>query len=199
MVTNKDESGLVQRGLILFAGLALIAGVILFIIFSQPGEKKTKPQNLQAHHLAVLAVSPTNSFPGNLPWAPLVQILDAMPSSKGRDIRYNATIALARRGSEKLNFAVLLEMLDEKKQMLNFQEETKDGTIVVNETKARRTVILALKAFSAWHKQNEGNKKFGANSADLININRAVDQLTKSSNPVVRTEAERLRKQLEKS
>ena len=48
---------------------------------------------------------------------------------------------------------VLLEMLDEDRQMHNFREQLPDGRLVPDETAARMTMIYALRAIGEWHKK----------------------------------------------
>src|SRR5437773_500375 len=45
----------------------------------------------------------------------------------GWEIRYNATLALARRGSSRTDLDVLARMLDESLQLRNFQNATRKG------------------------------------------------------------------------
>ena len=62
------------------------------------------------------------------------------PSKAGWEVRYNATVALARRGSDKIKdeqvWENLLEMLDEEQQLRNFHRELKDKSEVPDEAGA---------------------------------------------------------------
>src|SRR5260370_18760445 len=70
------------------------------------------------------------------------------PSSPpGWEVRYNATIALARRGSERVKdeqvWENLQEMLDEEQQLRNSRRKLKDGAEVPDEAGAPVTLIPA--------------------------------------------------------
>ena len=74
---------------------------------------------------------------------------------RGSACRYNAAMALALRGSEKIKerLGVLQEMLDEPFQTANFRLEWKDGREEANEAMARNTVTNALKAATTLHEK----------------------------------------------
>lgn len=119
----------------------------------------------------------------------------ASRSAPGWEVRYNATIALARRGSENIaeRMDVLQEMLDEEQQMQNFRIRQKRGdreVEVANETAARTTVINALKAVIELRRKQP--------DLDLSRLDEALQKLARSPNVVVRTEAERTRLALAK-
>ena len=116
-----------------------------------------------------------------------------LPSSPGWGTRYNATISLASRGSTKVPFDVLAQMLDEDQQMRNFRVPLSDGKEVANEYNARRTVLLGLKAFADWQKHKEAVQAVGHNP-ELQRVYAAIDKLTASTNEVVRKEAESVKK-----
>ncbi len=108
------------------------------------------------------------------------------PSSPpGWEVRYNATIALARRGSERIKdeqvWENLQEMLDEEQQLRNSRRKVKDGAEVPDEAGARITVITALQAIDELHRKRP--------EMDLSGLTAAVEQLTRSSNMAVSTEA----------
>jgi hypothetical protein len=86
------------------------------------------------------------------------------------------------------------EMLDEDQQMRNFRETLADGRQVSDESAARRTVLSALKALAQWHGHPGALPKEGAANPALVQVYQTVDRLTRSSNLVVRTEAEKTRK-----
>lgn len=106
-------------------------------------------------------------------------------SPRGWDVRYNAALALARRGSAKIQDPVawesLTEMLNEEQQMRNFTVTRPDGREVPDETAARMTVIAALKAVQELHKRNPELK--------LTALNEPIARLATSANLPVRTEA----------
>lgn len=106
-------------------------------------------------------------------------------SLRGREIRYQATRALARRGSAKIadRLGVLGEMLDEEQQARNFQTRLKDGRVVADGTMVRSVLTGALKSIAELHARNP--------SIDLSALVPAIDKLAGSDNPVLKTEAER--------
>src|SRR5262249_37045062 len=71
---------------------------------------------------------------------------DVKPSSRGWQIRYNATLALLVKGSKHIPFKEVLEMLDENQQLRNFRVKQENGQEVADETGARKTILNALKA-----------------------------------------------------
>jgi hypothetical protein len=109
------------------------------------------------------------------------QETQAITKSPGLKVRYNATIALARRGSPRVRIAVLKQMLDEKAQMQNFRRTQKDGKEVADEALARQTVLAALKAAAQLHRRQP--------TRDLSELRPLIENLTASDNAAVRTEA----------
>jgi hypothetical protein len=126
---------------------------------------------------------------------PAVNAAGAVPVGKttGWEIKYTATVALARRGSDliKDRFDILKDMLDEDLQRNNCRVSGKEGAGVVNEQAATNNVTSALKAIAELHRRRP--------EMDLTPLTPAVDKLIQSENPVVRTEAERTRLALGKS
>jgi hypothetical protein len=110
-------------------------------------------------------------------------------SPAGWEIRYNAALALAHRGSaaikEPVAWESLVEMLDEAQQMRNFTTQLADGREVPDETAARLTVIGALKAVQTLHRGNR--------TLDLSGLAEPIAKLSQSANAAVRTEAEKTR------
>lgn len=106
-------------------------------------------------------------------------------SPAGWDVRYNAALALAHRGSDKVTDPVvwesLNEMLDEAQQLRNFSTQLANGREVPDETAARLTVIGALKAVQALHRNNP--------KIDLSPLAEPIAKLTQSASAPVRTEA----------
>ncbi|MGF1582232.1 MAG: hypothetical protein ACFCD0_23150 [Gemmataceae bacterium] len=192
----KDETGLVTRGILLFVGVAIIAVVALWFalpVFQGTGPKEEEP--IPAHPTVSVLVVPQGPFPANVPWAALyaVQNDDNLPSLPGFQIRYNAVIALLRRGSTKNQshtLAILCEILSEKKQMVNFRIETKEGGSVADVGAARRTVLNGLKAFLQWHQKVKSSKRFQPDAADVIRVREAVERLKESSNQALQEQAE---------
>ena len=99
----------------------------------------------------------------------------------GLEVRYNATVALARRGSAKVRLSMLKEMLDEETLRDNFRRKQKDGTEVPDEATATQTLIETLQAVAKLHEQNP--------RIDLSELRPLIDHLAQSSNAAVRTEA----------
>src|SRR5262245_43432838 len=71
-------------------------------------------------------------------------------SAPGWDVRYNAALALAHRGSPKFNDAVVQdlfkEMLDEEQQLRNFRTTLKNGKETTDAVAARTAILGALKS-----------------------------------------------------
>jgi hypothetical protein len=109
----------------------------------------------------------------------------------GLRIRYNAAVALARRGSARAPVELLKEMLDEAKQLdesrIRFR---KDGREVADEATAHEVVQTALRATAELHRKNP--------SVNLAELDSPVEKLKESSDPGVRKEAERTREALAK-
>jgi hypothetical protein len=118
---------------------------------------------------------------------PSQQPVSGPPSPPGWEVRYNATLALAHRGSDKIQddraWELLKEMLDEDQQLRNFRHKLKDGTEVSDEGPARLTVISALQAINELHRRRP--------EMDLSGLNDPIEKLTQSKNIAVRTEAKR--------
>src|SRR5262249_40475230 len=115
-------------------------------------------------------------------------------SPPGWEVRYNATIALARRGSPHIKdepvWEVLLEMLDEGQQLRNFRHKVKErGNIeVADDGNAYLTIITALQAIAELHKQKP--------DLDLPGLYPAIEKLTRSPNAAANTEAKRIQQLL---
>jgi hypothetical protein len=110
---------------------------------------------------------------------------EAVTSVPGLQIRYNATIALARRGSDKVRLGVLNEMLDEGQQRKNFRLKQKNGKESADEAAVRTTLDAALQAVVALHEKRPDR--------DLSKFYPALDTLAGQGNIAVRAEAERTR------
>ncbi len=127
------------------------------------------------------------------------------PSKPGWEIRYNATLALARRGSDKVKqrLDVFEEMLNEEQQLRNFTklpadrhrpDEPARREVVTDAAGAYTTVLTALKALVDCYHQNP---KLNLCREDP-KLDEALDRLAHSSNPAVRSEVERTRQELAK-
>jgi hypothetical protein len=104
----------------------------------------------------------------------------------GLRIRYNAAVALARRGSARAPVDLLKQMLDESEQLdENRLRYRKDGREAADEATAHDVVQTALRAVAELHRKNP--------SVNLAPLDTAVDKLKQSADAAVRKEAERTR------
>jgi hypothetical protein len=114
-----------------------------------------------------------------------------LTKTPGLRIRYNAAVALARRGSSRAPLDLLMEMLDESKQMEEHRlRSRKDGRETADEATACDVVQTALRAVAELHRRNP--------HVNLTPLDSAIDKLKDSPNPAVRKEAERTREALGK-
>ena len=106
-------------------------------------------------------------------------------SPAGWEVRYNAALALARRGSPHVQDAdvwdSLVEMLDEDQQLRNFRTKNEDGRETVDETGARATVIGALEVVQELHRKQP--------RMDLSGLKAPIDKLAHSPNATVSVQA----------
>jgi hypothetical protein len=106
-------------------------------------------------------------------------------SPTGWEVRYNAALALARRGNPHVKDAevwdTLVEMLDEEQQLRNFRTKQDDGRETADETGARTTVISALQATQELHRKDP--------KIDLTGLKEPIDKLTSSSYATVSVQA----------
>jgi hypothetical protein len=115
---------------------------------------------------------------------------EAITKVPGLRIRYNATVALARRGSDKARLGVLQEMLDEALQRQNFVLKRKHGEEVPDEATARVTLATALQAVAELHRKQP--------ERDLTMLLAKVDEIAQGPNAALQAEAERTLKVLGK-
>jgi hypothetical protein len=197
VAADKASSGLVGRGLMLLGVLLLV--MYLFWALLVRGPRQELPaETRRPETVAALVVVPAAGFPGSVPWASVGRSAALMPAAPGWQVRYNATIALARRGSPDAPFVVLAEMLDEDFQMRNFRARLKDGREVADEAAARRTVLAALRAVAEWYKHPEARLAVKADDPGLQRVHAAMEKLTRSPNLAVKTEANNVRLALPK-
>lgn len=116
------------------------------------------------------------------------------PSSRpGFEVRYNAVIALARRGSDKIKdeqaWETFKEMLDEDQQLRNFKHELPDKQKVADPGAAHLTLITTLQAVTELHRRKP--------DMDLSDLKPAIEKLTQSRNLAVSTEAKRTQQSLQ--
>jgi len=182
----QDDTGMVQRGLFLFAILGAIAVVTLFVTLYRP-EPVLKPPPPTEYALTSVGV-PTMGFPAALSWDAVYKVGSTLPSTPGWQVRYNATRALAHRGSARLPLDILAEMLNEEQQLRN-NVEALNGKKYVDEASANIIVIGALKAVRAWHKHPEAVTAVGRDNPELQRVYAAVNRLRDSKNAVVQAEA----------
>ncbi len=109
----------------------------------------------------------------------------ASPSTRGREIRYQAVQALARRGSPHAaeRLGMLGEMLDEDYQAKAFQTHLKDGRDVPDGATVGAILTGALRGVAELHHKQP--------NLDLSSLRPALDKLEHSDNPALRKEAER--------
>jgi hypothetical protein len=162
--TPPDDSGFVRRGFLMLAGMTILVGVVLTILLWKP-------------------TPPPIALPTDLP---------AEPSARGWQVRYNAAIALARRGSSKTSWPILREMLDESQQLRNFTDpEAGARKTEPDVAAARSTVLEALKAVADWHRKQSGAI---AVTPEMRSVYAQVDRLAEK--PAYKDEAERTRQTL---
>jgi hypothetical protein len=113
---------------------------------------------------------------------------EAITRVPGLKIRYNATVALARRGSDKARLGVLQEMLDESLQRKHFILKHKNGEEVPDEAVVQDTLTAALQAVAELHRQKP--------ERDLSALYPAIEEITHSKNVALQAEAERTLKAL---
>jgi hypothetical protein len=159
-----DDSGFVFRGFLLLGGMTILVLIVLAILFWKPP-------------------TPPPAIPTDLP---------ADPSAPGWQVRYNAAIALARRGSASTPWPLLREMLDDKLQLRNFTDPeagAKKGE--PDEAAARSTVLETLKAVAEWHRKQSGAI---AVTPEMRGVYAQIDRLAEM--PTYKDEAERTRQTL---
>jgi hypothetical protein len=191
-----ESSPLARRGLLLLGMMTAIV-IAVWAMLLRGTRQEIPTEKRDPAPLASLVASLASGPPG-VSWSALGQVGQTLPSTPGWEVRYNAAIALARRGSARVPFDLLAEMLDEDRQMKNFRARLKDGREVPDEAAARRTVLSTLKAFAEWHTHPQAVQAVGPSDPGLQRVYAAIDKLTQSPNRVVRTEAANTRLSLKK-
>jgi hypothetical protein len=119
------------------------------------------------------------------PAAPAASAPNGRASAGGWEVRYNAVLSLARRGSPHVKdpevWDTLLEMLDEDQQLRNFRAPPRDGRAASDEAGARLTVLGALRAVQELHHQQP--------KMDLSGLKEPIEKLTHSPSALVASEA----------
>ena len=186
---------MVVRGLLLLGMMLVIVTMVWVVLMRSQGEMPT-PDTSHPEVIALAIPNPVGLFPDQVNWGVLVALSENLPSSPGWQVRYNATLALARLGSGNLPFDVLSEMLDEHRQKRNFRMKVADGAFLADDYAAHRTILNALKATEDWHKHPEALKVVAANQSQLDRVYAAIDKLVESKNDAVREEAQRVKKSI---
>jgi hypothetical protein len=184
-----EDTRILQRGLVLLALVGAISVTVLIALLRRSGPAEQRSENGPAQAAAIFHAS-NAAFPANLPWAVLHEAGDALPSPPGWEVRYTATRVLANHGSAKIRLDVLCEMLDEHRQLRNFQAKLSDGRVVPDEGAAAEEVVIALKAVSEWHKHSAAVQAIGSDNPEMQKLTHAVEKLTHSGNNVIRTRAQ---------
>jgi hypothetical protein len=105
----------------------------------------------------------------------------SMTSSPGSKIRFNATVALARRGSASLRLGSLAEMLDEESLRRNFRLRLKDGQEIGDEALIATTLTTAMRALLSLHELQPAK--------NLSELQPALAKLEESSDPTLSSDA----------
>jgi len=109
----------------------------------------------------------------------------------GLTVRYNAAVALARRGSAKVRLGLLQEMLDESILREKFRISTPDGKDLPDEGLVQKTVEAGMQALIELHAKKP--------DLDLGEFSKPLQELASNSNMAVRNEAMRTVNALKKA
>jgi heme/copper-type cytochrome/quinol oxidase subunit 2 len=186
-----QDTGLVKRGLVLLVLVVLLAATVLFVMF-QEKPASTSKEIKPAEPWITLVPTLTVSFPASVNWLAIYQLVDALPSAPGWDVRYDATKVLAMRGSPKVPLPILREMLDEERQLKNFRTQLKDGRVVPKVGDAQNVLLIALKALHEWLKHADAVAAVGKDNPELQKIYAAVDKLAEHANANIKNEARKV-------
>ncbi|HEV3115532.1 MAG TPA: hypothetical protein VGY58_00675, partial [Gemmataceae bacterium] len=115
---------------------------------------------------------------------------DETPVTKtpGLTISFNATVALARRGSDLVRSGVLRKMLDRSYLAQNLLLRSKDGQERPDLSLVSKTMEAALQAIADLHRKRP--------ERDLASLYPAIEEVARSSDAALRNEAERTLKAL---
>ena len=188
--TQQQDSGLAQRGLILLGGMMALVVVVMLIVLRNRETPATIPAKKDVVCFPVFL--PAAPFPATPAWPTLAQLGEQMPSAPGWQIRYNAAVALARRGSPNTPWPLFREMLDEDRQLRNYRTKLKSGKIVPHVEEALIPTRSAMAALVEWHKKQD-RAAFATLPTDLQLVYEQVDRLAQNSNTAVRVQADRTR------
>jgi hypothetical protein len=197
---SDEGSGLVRRGLVLVAGIGVLVVVVLSILLNRPGGGAAPKETVPSEGLGLLGSVGAVSFPGSLDWPALAVMPKVLPSGPGWEIRYNATLALARRGSPHLPLDNVREMLDESQQMRNFRAPLDKGGSVPDEAAARQTILSTLDALAGWWQKLPATDRVRIDREPALRAVRAeLDRLAESPITTLWSKAQQTRKVLSTS
>src|SRR5438105_2930369 len=108
----QEDKGLVMRGLLLLTAIGILVAAVLAIVFWRPQTPPPAVEKPPEHFIPSVVLPPVGDFPCAVHWAAIAQLGQSLPSAPGFDIRYNAAVALARRGSDAVPWPLIREMLD---------------------------------------------------------------------------------------
>ena len=108
----------------------------------------------------------------------------------GLTVSFNATVALARRGSDKVRPGVLKKMLDQSYLMNNLLIRSRHGKEAPDVSLVAKTMEAALQAVAELHRRRPDR--------DLSELYPSLDEAAHSSNTALRVEAERTMHALER-
>jgi hypothetical protein len=188
----QEDKGLVLRGLFLLAAIGSLVAVVLAMLFWRPQTQPTPLKALPENAVPLLALPPLGAFPAGVSWYAIYEIGKTMPSAPGWDIRYNAAIALARRGSDAVPWASIREMLNERQQLTNNRVRLDDGQEVYDEAAARKIMVNALRALAVWHEKQSAAHEHEV-PRELRAIYGVVDKLTESPLVELKEQAQKAR------
>jgi hypothetical protein len=109
------------------------------------------------------------------------EVTRSVTRKPGAEVRYNATVALARRGSDRVRVPLLHEMLDEHGLQGTFRVTNGSGEEAPDDAKVWLTMTSALRAIAELHRKNP--------RIDLSLLRPKIDALAEHRNPSLRTEA----------
>lgn len=132
-----------------------------------------------------------------------VVVVTGQSSPPGWEVRYNAAVALARRGSDHVKDPsvrdTLLEMLNEEQQLNNFPltdekgevKKDKEGRKIADLNGAQLASITALQALGELHRRRP--------EFDLSAFKPSIEKLAASNRLAVSTEAKKLQQTISKA
>lgn len=187
----QEDRGLAIRGLALLGAITVLVAVVLGVMFwrAPPPPTSLEPPERQ---IPSVILPPLGEFPSGVSWYAIYQMNQTMPSAPGWEVRYNAATTLARRGSDKVPWQIMREMLDEKQQMRNYRVRNADGRDIYDEAAARLNMVSALRAIAAWHDKRKAEGKTDT-PAELREVYAVVDNLAASPIAELKLQAEKAR------